>query len=93
MRRDVTMLEIINSNVVENLDDIYNRYPKCMILVQDMYDNCRGTTTAKIYAVSRSDSSYLELCDLNRRMHSEGCNTSILGDYEEGFILNVQYFN
>ena len=87
------MLEYVKSEVAENLEDVYTKYPKCMFVVLDMNDDWHGTTTVKVYAVSRSDESYIELCELNKELFNKGFNSSILGDYEEGYVLNVQYFS
>lgn len=84
------MITIINSDKIENLTDIENRYPGHKILLRDFYDDCNGNRIGVVYAVSSCIDSYDKLVDLSLELYDKGYDAVIVGYYEEAFI-SIQY--
>lgn len=85
------MLKKIDNSEVLSLNAARNQYPKSKVLflISDMSDmsDIQGT----IFMVSEDNSSFSELCDENDRLKEQGKQTIIIGSYENGGGIGVQY--
>jgi len=85
------MLKKVDNSEVLSLNAARNQYPKSKVLflisdMSDMFD-IQGT----IFMVSEDNSSFSELCDENDRLKEQGKQTIIIGSYENGGGIGVQY--
>lgn len=82
------MLKKVDNSEVLSLNAARNQYPKSKVLflISDMSD-IQGT----IFMVSEDNSSFSELCDENDRLKEQGKQTIIIGSYENGGGVGVQY--
>lgn len=85
------MLKKVDNSEVLSLNAARNQYPKSKVLflISDMSDmsDIQGT----IFMVSEDNSSFNELCDENDRLKEQGKQTIIIGSYENGGGIGVQY--
>ena len=85
------MLKKVDNSEVLSLNAARNQYPKSKVLflISDMSDmsDIQGT----IFMVSEDNSSFSELCDENDRLKEQGKQTIIIGSYENGGGIGVQY--
>ena len=85
------MLKKVDNSEVLSLNAVRNQYPKSKVLflISDMSDmsDIQGT----IFMVSEDNSSFSELCDENDRLKEQGKQTIIIGSYENGGGIGVQY--
>ena len=85
------MLKKVDNSEVLSLNAARNQYPKSKVLflISDMSDmsDIQGT----IFMVSEDNSSFSELCDENDRLKEQGKQTIIIGNYENGGGIGVQY--
>lgn len=85
------MLKKVDNSEVLSLNAARNQYPKSKVLflISDMSDmsDIQGT----IFMVSEDNSSFSELCDENDRLKEQGKQTIIIGSYENGGGVGVQY--
>lgn len=85
------MLKIMDGKQIVSLEDARAEYPKTkkLFVVTDMSDiaNIKGY----IFAVSMNDSSFGELLDVDRKIQKDGHQTMLIGSYENGGAIGVQY--
>ena len=85
------MLKKVDNSKILSLNAARNQYPKSKVLflISDMSDmsDIQGT----IFMVSEDNSSFSELCDANDRLKEQGKQTIIIGSYENGGGIGVQY--
>lgn len=86
------MLELIKSNKMESVRQIRALYPDCKVLVYEADTRMNPVIYAKVYAVSRDGSSLSELCTLRNQLREQGLNPMIVGSYNTGGFVGVQYF-
>ena len=60
-----------------------------MFVVTDMSDI--SDIKGYIFAVSMNDSSFAELLDVDREIQKDGQQTMLIGSYENGGAIGVQY--
>ena len=85
------MLRSVEERRIVTLDDARAELPrtKKLFIITDMADisNVKGY----IRAVSEDSSSFAELLKLDRAMQKEGLQTMLVGSYENGGGIGVQY--
>ena len=85
------MLKRISDDQVLSLNAAREQYPKskALFLVSDMTDmsDIKGT----VCMVSEDNTSFTALCDENDRLREQGKQTIIIGSYENGGGIGVQY--
>ena len=85
------MLKRIDNNRILSLNSAREQYPKSKILflITDMSDmsDIQGT----VFMVSDDNTSFNELCDENDKLKEQGKQTIIIGSYENGGGIGVQY--
>ena len=85
------MLRKINKPNIITLNEARKQYPqsKLIFIVEDMSDmsNIKGI----VFMVSDSDESYDELCEEEEKLLRDGKQTMIVGSYENGGAVGVQY--
>ena len=67
------------------------KYPDCKILMINVVDDCRGTITGDLVAISNNLKDFKELCLLQHKLAAEGKDTLQFGDYADGGAVGVQY--
>lgn len=80
------MLDYVNSDKLEYISDVRNRYEGCKVLMINMDISDMENIQGIVCAVSRSRDSFDELCDLKGKFAEQGVLTMILGSYGGGFI-------
>lgn len=82
------MLKKIDNNRILSINSAREQYPKSKILflITDMSD-IQGT----VFMVSEDNTSFNELCDENDKLKEQGKRTIIIGSYENGGGIGVQY--
>ena len=85
------MLKTVSDNTVMSINAVREQYPKSKILfiITDMTDmsDIQGT----VFMISDDDGSFDELCSEDEKLRNEGKQTIILGSYENGGSISVQY--
>lgn len=85
------MLKKVDNNRILSLNSAREQYPKSKILflITDMSDmsDIQGT----VFMVSDDNTSFNELCDENDKLTEQGKQTIIIGSYENGGGIGVQY--
>ena len=85
------MLKKIDNNRILSINSAREQYPKSKILflITDMSDmsDIQGT----VFMVSDDNTSFNELCDENDKLKEQGRRTIIIGSYENGGGIGVQY--
>ena len=85
------MLKKIDNNRILSINSAREQYPKSKILflITDMSDmpDIQGT----VFMVSEDNTSFNELCDENDKLKEQGKRTIIIGSYENGGGIGVQY--
>lgn len=85
------MLKKIDNNRILSINSAREQYPKSKILflITDMSDmsDIQGT----VFMVSEDNTSFNELCDENDKLKEQGKQTIIIGSYENGGGIGVQY--
>ena len=85
------MLKRIDDNRILSLNIARERYPKSKILflISDMSNmsDIKGT----VFMISEDGTSFNALCDENDRLREQGKQTIIIGSYENGGGIGVQY--
>ena len=85
------MLKKVDNNRILSLNSAREQYPKSKILflITDMSDmsDIQGT----VFMVSDDNTSFNELCDENDKLKDQGKQTIIIGSYENGGGIGVQY--
>ena len=85
------MLKKVDNNRILSLNSAREQYPKSKILflITDMSDmsDIQGT----VFMVSEDNTSFNELCDENDKLKEQGKRTIIIGSYENGGGIGVQY--
>jgi hypothetical protein len=85
------MLKKVDNNRILSLNSAREQYPKSKILflITDMSDmsDIQGT----VFMVSDDNTSFNELCDENDKLKEQGKQTIIIGSYENGGGIGVQY--
>ena len=85
------MLKKISGNQILSLNTAREQYPKSKILflITDMSDmsDIKGT----VFMVSEDGTSFNELCHENDILKDQGQQTIIIGSYENGGGIGVQY--
>ena len=74
------MLEIINSDKIENVEDMVERYPDSMLLIlgsSDIYDG--DVLTGKLYAVCKDGSALSDLTKLYKELRSKSIDAYYYG--------------
>lgn len=67
------------------------KYPDCKILMINVIDDCRGTITGDLVAVSDSLADFKEFCLLQHKYAANNIDTLQFGDYADGGAIGVQY--
>ena len=85
------MLKKIDNNRILSINSAREQYPKSKILflITDMSDmsDIQGT----VFMVSEDNTSFNALCDENDKLKEQGKRTIIIGSYENGGGIGVQY--
>ena len=85
------MLKKVDNNRILSINSAREQYPKSKILflITDMSDmsDIQGT----VFMVSEDNTSFNELCDENDKLKEQGNRTIIIGSYENGGGIGVQY--
>ena len=85
------MLKKIYNNRILSINSAKEQYPKSKILflITDMSDmsDIQGT----VFMVSEDNASFNELCDEDDKLKEQGKRTIIIGSYENGGGIGVQY--
>ena len=85
------MLKKIDNNRILSINSAREQYPKSKILflITDMSDmsDIQGT----VFMVSEDNTSFNELCHENDKLKEQGKRTIIIGSYENGSGIGVQY--
>ena len=85
------MLKMIEGKQIVLLDVARAECPKTkkLFIITDMSDiaNIQGY----IFAVSMNDSSFGELLDIDKKIQKDGHQTILIGSYENGGAIGVQY--
>jgi len=85
------MLNQIEEKNIITLDAARTEYPKTkkLFVVTDMEDVSK--IMGYIFMVSPDSSSFKELCDEDTKLQEKGWKTVIIGSYENGGAVGVQY--
>ena len=85
------MLKRVQNGQVLSLNTAREQYPKSKVLflVSDMSD--MSDIKGSVFMVSEDDSSFNELCNENDKLRNQGKQTIIIGSYENGGGIGVQY--
>ena len=85
------MLKRIDDNRILSLNIAREQYPKSKVLflISDMSNmsDIKGT----VFMISEDGTSFNALCDENDRLREQGKQTIIIGSYENGGGIGVQY--
>lgn len=85
------MLKVINDKRIISLDMARNEYPKTkkIFVITDMsnFADIKGY----LYMISEDNNSFQDLCSENLKLCDEGIQTIIIGSYENGGAIGVQY--
>lgn len=85
------MLIHIDDKNIMPIYDAREKYcgSKAVFVVTDMSD--MSEIQGCVCAISSDSDSYSELCEFNNKLKSEGIQTIIIGSYENGGSIGVQY--
>lgn len=85
------MLEKTNSKQIVTLSSVNSKYKKSKVIfiITDKKDmsNIKG----RVYAISKDNSSFVELCEESERLNKKGVVNLITGTYGNGGGIGVQY--
>lgn len=73
---------MIKSDKIESIYNMMNANKGCKILVTNLVDDCKGSITGKIYAISMDRSSCAELKSLCNKLCDDGEDAVVIGFYE-----------
>ena len=93
MMKRANSFEIIDSQEVVSLASIRNRYDgvKVLLIVSDVTNI--NNLSGKVYAISKSKSSFKRLCELSKRLKEENNIQSIIvGNYPTDSIYFDIYY-
>lgn len=85
------MLTILNEPERRDAETIRSEYPKCKFLLINIDISKLQDLDGNLYCISDSKSSFKEICSLSREFSTNGVRNIIMGDYEDGGALGVQY--
>ena len=85
------MLEKIDDKSILSVNAARSKYPrsKVLFIVTDMSN--MSDIKGYVFMVSRGSSTFEDLCDEDDKLQEEGFQTIILGSYENGGAIGVQY--
>lgn len=85
------MLKRTNSKQIVTLSSVNSKYTKAKVIfvITDKKDmsNIKG----RVYAISKDNSSFTELCEESERLNKTGVVNLITGTYGNGGGIGVQY--
>lgn len=84
------MLHLIDEKIVRTQSDIETLYPNCKYLLVDFKDDEDDISGYLLY-ISDSPDSYVEICNKRREINKNGGNSIVLGSYNKGGMVGVQY--
>ena len=85
----IKMLKMIENNKLVRPEDVENEYKNCKYIITDFSDlqNIEGY----LYCVSDSADSFKEICKINYDLSGKGRKSILLGSYNNGGAVGVQY--
>ena len=85
------MLKTMDEKQIVSLDEARKKYPKTkkLFIITDMSN--LSDIKGYIFAVSMNNSSFNELLEADKQMQKNGCQTILIGSYENGGAIGVQY--
>ena len=87
---DGIMIKMIDEKNI-TYDEALDKYPDCKILMINVVDDCRGTITGDLVAVSGDLGDFKSLCDMKKGYIKEQKDPLLIGDYSDGGAIGVQY--
>lgn len=85
------MIKILDEQVRRDAEEIREEYPKCKFLLINIDITHLQDLDGNLYCISDSKSSFNEICSLSKKFSKDGICNIIMGDYEDGGALGVQY--
>lgn len=86
------MLTMINGNEVYSLSAVDDIYPSCKVLMSELDRSKYPLLYGKVYAISTHPSTMNALIELRNQLLDKGISAAIIGSYNEGGFVGVQYF-
>ena len=83
------MLQMINDDRIWTPEEIEKKYKDCKYILYD-FKNLQDIK-GKLYCVSESNESFRDICRINYNMAKKGINSILLGSYNNGGAVGVQY--
>ena len=85
------MLEKIDDKTILSVNAARSKYRRCKVLfiITDMSD--MSDIQGYVFMVSRGNSTFKDLRNENAKLKHDGFQTIILGSYENGGAIGVQY--
>ena len=85
------MLKMIDEKQIVSLDNAREKYPrtKKIFVITDMSN--MSDIKGYIFAVSMNNSSFNELLEVDKKIQKDGYQTILIGSYENGGAIGVQY--
>lgn len=85
------MLKILDEQVRRDAEEIRDKYPKCKFLLINIDITNLQNLDGNLYCISDSKASFSEICMMSKKFSKDGVYNIIMGDYEDGGALGVQY--
>ena len=85
------MIELVDSSKVEPIDDIREAYPNFKVLLTNVDFSDMSHIGGSVYKISKSSDSFRDLCVEREELEREGASVMIIGSYNNGVGIGVQY--
>lgn len=85
------MVQVVNSQELQSVTDIYNQYRNCKVLIRDFVREDGSVTKGYVYAVSTSSDSFVNLFDYKDKLKDENIDCMLIGSYNNGGGIGIQY--
>lgn len=86
------MLEYVENLKILHMSNVDVEYPDCKVLLKDADFTNMEDVTGTVYAISRSRTTFDELCAVYKELALKGIPVIIVGSYSGGDV-GVQYIS
>ncbi len=85
------MVQVVDSQKLQSVADIYNQYKNCKVLIRDFVREDGSVTKGYVYAVSTSSDSFVTLFDYKDELKDKNIDCMLIGSYNNGGGIGIQY--
>lgn len=83
-------LVVLDEKIKSKYEELRERFPNSKYLLLDFEDGL-DTIEGLLYCVSKEPETYKDICNMCNQFSREGRRAVVLGDYNRGGMVGVQY--